>query len=90
MKLNRFYTLTLITFVALFAFAPIALAAKKAAPKQVLFKNVNIFNGHDAKLAMGQDVLVEGNLIKKIGKGIKASNATVINGGWTHIDAGPY
>jgi len=82
MKLNRFYTLTLITFIALFFFAPIALADKKEPPKQVLFKNVNIFNGHDAKLAMGRDVLVEGNLIKKIGKGLKArTGATVIKGG---------
>jgi imidazolonepropionase-like amidohydrolase len=47
-----------------------------------LFKNVNIFNGTDAKLAMGQDVLVEGNLIKKVGKGLKAGKgATVIQGG---------
>ncbi len=82
MKLNRFYTLSLITIIALIVFAPIALAAKKAAPKQVLIKNVNIFNGHDAKLAMGQDVLVEGNLIKKVGKGLKAGKgATVIKGG---------
>jgi len=82
MKLNRFYTLILITYIALFAFAPITLAVKKAAPKQILFKNVNIFNGHYTKLAMGQDVLVEGNLIKKIGKGLKAGGrATVIKGG---------
>ncbi len=82
MKLNRFYILILIAFIALVAFAPIAMATKKEAPRQVLFKNVNIFNGYDAKLAMGQDVLVEGNLIQKIGKGLKASTgATVINGG---------
>jgi len=81
MKLNQFYTLILITFITIFAFAPIALAAKKAAPKQVLFKNINIFNGMDNKLYKGMNVLIEGNLIKKIGKGIKAGNATVINGG---------
>jgi imidazolonepropionase-like amidohydrolase len=82
MKLNRFYTLILITSFAFFAFAPIALAAKKAAPKQVLFKNVNIFNGTDNKLYKGMNVLVEGNKIKAIStKGIAASNnATVIKG----------
>jgi imidazolonepropionase-like amidohydrolase len=78
MKLNRLYALTLITFIALFAFAPIALADRDKAPQQVLFKNVNIFNGHDAKLAMGQDVLVEGNLIKKIGKRLKAGNVAIV------------
>ena len=41
---------------------------------QTLFTNVNVFDGKSSKLAMGQDVLVEGNLIKKIGKGLKAGN----------------
>jgi imidazolonepropionase-like amidohydrolase len=82
MKLNRFYILILIIFIVLFDFTPIALADKEETPKQILFKNVNIFNGHYTKLAMGQDVLVEGNLIKKIGKGLKAGGrATVIKGG---------
>ena len=40
----------------------------------MLIKNVNVFDGTSEKLAMGQDVLVEGNLIKKIGKGLKAGN----------------
>ena len=82
MNLRKFFISILITSFSLFTFAPIALADKDKAARQVLFKNVNIFNGHDAKLAMGQDVLAEGNLIKKIGKGLKASaGATVIKGG---------
>lgn len=40
----------------------------KDAPKQVLIKNVNIFDGKNKKLAMGQDVLIEANLIKKLVK----------------------
>ena len=48
--------------------------------KQTLFKNVNIFNGTQDKLIMGQDVLVEGELIKKIGKDLKADSAKVIQG----------
>jgi hypothetical protein len=48
-------------------------AAGQAMVKQVLFTNVNIFDGKTDKLAMGQDVLVEGNLIKQIGKGLKAN-----------------
>lgn len=53
----------------------------EAAKTQVLIKNVNIFDGSSEKLAMNQDELVEGNLIKQIGKEIKAANnATVIEG----------
>ncbi len=53
-----------------------------AKPAQTLFKNVSIFDGKNDTLAMGQDVLVEGNLIKQIGKGLKAGDgATIINGG---------
>jgi len=49
---------------------------------QVLFKNVNVFNGTDEQLAMGVDVLIEANLIKEIGKGLKASEgARIIDGG---------
>ena len=49
-------------------------------PNQVLFINVNIFDGKTNGLKRGMDVLVEGNLIKKIGKNISASGATVIDG----------
>ena len=50
-------------------------------PKQVLFKNVNIFDGKNEKLKMGRDVLIEGNLIKQIGKGLEAGNgASVVEG----------
>jgi hypothetical protein len=34
----------------------------QGAPTQVLIKNVNIFDGKTDTLAIGQDVLVEGNL----------------------------
>lgn len=49
---------------------------------QILIKNVNIFDGKNAKLAMGQDVLIEANLIKSIGKNLKANkDANTIDGG---------
>ena len=72
----------LAVLATLITFAQPALAKDKQASPQTLFTNVNIFDGTSAKLAMGQDVLVEGNLIKKIGKGLKAGKgATVIDGG---------
>ena len=36
------------------------------APRQVLFTNVNIFNGSDEDLNKNGSVLVEGNLIKTV------------------------
>ena len=43
---------------------PIAFAAEEKAPTQVLFTNVNIFDGNNEKLATGMNLLVEGNKIK--------------------------
>jgi imidazolonepropionase-like amidohydrolase len=62
---------------------PVSAIAQEEKPKpQVLFTNVNIFDGTSDTLAEGMSVLVEGNLIKKINKGLKAdANATVIEGG---------
>ena len=51
-------------------------------PRQVLFTNVNIFNGKDAKLINGGSVLVEGNLIKTVSsKTIEAPGAFTVDGG---------
>ena len=58
---------------------PISAAAQDA-PKQVLFINVQIFDGESDKLTAGS-VLVEGNMIKQVSTGsIDAPDATVING----------
>ena len=90
----RWFIVVLLLFVAvgfsaIVAASP-ALAAEKAPPAQVLFKNVNIFDGIKDTLHEGQDVLVEGNLIKKIGKDLKADDkATVINGGGRTLMPGP-
>jgi imidazolonepropionase-like amidohydrolase len=58
-------------------------SAEEKAPSQILIKNVWIFDGKNEKLAVGMNVLVEGNLIKKISSGrIQARpDATVIDGG---------
>jgi len=55
-------------------------AGKDNAPRRILFTNVKVFNGIDNTLA-DVDVLVEGNLIKKIGKRISGGDGTVIDGG---------
>ena len=59
-----------------------AYAAEDAPPSQVLFKNVNVFNGTENKLYENHQVLVEGNLIKAISaSAIEANaNATIIDG----------
>ncbi|UCH46566.1 MAG: amidohydrolase family protein [Betaproteobacteria bacterium] len=69
--------------LASFAYTPSFVAAEIGdAPTQTLIRNVNVFDGKNEKLAMGQDVLVEGNLIKKIGKSLKArTSAAIIDGG---------
>ncbi|MGE5301508.1 MAG: amidohydrolase family protein [Acidobacteriota bacterium] len=50
-------------------------------PVQVLFQNVNVFDGQNEKLVQNANVLVEGNRIKTISaKPIAAEGATVIDG----------
>mgnify|MGYP001812377497 FL=1 len=41
-------------------------AQEAKAEKQILIKNVNIFDGNTEKLITGKDVVVEGNKIKSI------------------------
>ncbi|QFU77399.1 amidohydrolase family protein [Halioglobus maricola] len=56
--------------------------ASPALAGQVLFKDVNIFNGTSNKLITGQDVLVEGETIASIGRNLSAGEgAVVIDGG---------
>jgi imidazolonepropionase-like amidohydrolase len=57
-------------------------AAEKEAPTQILITNVDVWDGTSDELAIGQSVLVEGNLIKQVGSNIDApGGATVIDGG---------
>jgi imidazolonepropionase-like amidohydrolase len=72
-----------IALIVMAAFAsPGPALAEEAAEKQVLFQNVNIFNGTDDKLYENHHVLVEGNKIVQISEtAIEADGATVIDGG---------
>jgi imidazolonepropionase-like amidohydrolase len=79
-KKNLFLITMVVAALAVTMALPQAQAKKKKKPVQVIFKNVKIFNGVDEKLIAG-DLLVENNLIKKIGKRLKAGkDATVIDG----------
>mgnify|MGYP001828900492 FL=1 len=55
-------------------------AAEEKKPVQILFSNVNIFDGFSDKLSTGMSVLVENNYIKEVGKSIKAPGAYVVDG----------
>jgi imidazolonepropionase-like amidohydrolase len=61
-------------------FVIISARAQDSEPSQLLFVNVNVFNGTDEEL-IDADVLVEGNLIKEIGQNLQASGATIVDGG---------
>ena len=70
-----------LAFGWLSAIAPNSAWAEEPPRSQVLFQNVNVFDGKTNGLAKGVDVLVEGNTIADIGKGLAAApGATLISG----------
>ena len=75
--------ITKLTMCLLLAISTAIFAEEEKAPEQILFTNVNIFDGKNNKLSKGMNVLVESNLIKTISKGARATNpeAIVIDGG---------
>jgi len=70
-------------FTAVAVFGPAVFAAEEEVPPQVLFKNVNVFNGTEDMLYESLNVLIEGKLIKSISENLIATNANaiVIDGG---------
>ncbi len=70
---------SIITFATILAFH--AAAAEEKKPAQILFTNVNIFDGFSDGLKDGMSVLVEGNVIKEVAESIKAPDAFVVDGG---------
>ena len=70
--MKRLITLILIVF---------ACTTSHAQNEQILFTNVNVFDGTNETLKINTDVLVENNLIKQIAQNIKApKGATIIDG----------
>ncbi len=72
-----------ILLAALLPFLPIHAAEPPAAPSEVVFRNVRVFDGRSTALAGPTTVLVRGNTIAAIGAGASAAGpqATVIDGG---------
>ncbi len=74
--------LTLTGVVLAAALALPATAQDTEAPRQVLFTNVNIFDGLNEALMENANVLVEGNLIKTVSTdAIEAEGAHLVDGG---------
>ncbi|MCV9386291.1 metal-dependent hydrolase family protein [Reichenbachiella ulvae] len=64
--------------VLLFSLVQMVLAQS---PPSIVIQNVDVFDGVNEKLIQGTDILVEGNLVKQIAKGIKVPDgAEVIDG----------
>ena len=79
MKSNTMIRLMVLAITVGALTAPAAMAADEA-PMQILFTNVNIFDGFSPDLQKGMSVLVEANYIKEVGKSIDAPGAIVVNG----------
>jgi imidazolonepropionase-like amidohydrolase len=80
MKLNKLFALFVIASISLVSFATYATAAEDKVPTLVLITNVNVWDGTSDTVKKGVDVLIEGNKIKKVAKGIRARGANVIDG----------
>ncbi|MDO6485176.1 metal-dependent hydrolase family protein [Shimia thalassica] len=79
MKNSRFVAGAVASF--LLTMVPHLGTAQEDAPRQVLFTNVNIFNGVDGELMENGSVLVEGNLIKTVSAdAINAPDAYIVDG----------
>ena len=79
LKMNlRMNLKRVLLLLALICYSPVLQA--QDAKETILFTNVKVFNGVDEQL-LDADVLVEGNLIKQVGKNLRPNGATVIDGG---------
>lgn len=72
--------LSLILAAILIVAAQFSFAQETEEPTRVLFTNVNVWDGTSNQLATGTDVLVVGNKISKIGKGLTESGAQIVDG----------
>lgn len=80
LKLTGLLKPVIVTMLSTLLITSPALAEKKKVPSLVLITNVSVWDGTSSKLQKGVDVLIEGNKIKNVAKGIKATGAHVIDG----------
>ncbi len=80
MRIQSLLTLFIGSLVTIATAAPMSVHAQDKAPPRVLITNVDVWDGTSAEVKKGVDVLVEGNKIKKVAKGITAGDAHVIDG----------
>jgi len=81
MKITKnLLTTVLILFASIALSSPVVFAAEEKAPVQILITNVDVWDGTSDSLMLNTDVLIEGNKIKQVAKGIKADGANVIDG----------
>ena len=77
----RLVALIALSITILLAQSALAGGHEKAKSRQILITNVNIFDGTNEELAVGQNLLVEDNLIKQISaEAIEAPGALRIDG----------
>ncbi len=80
MRLQSLSTLFIGVLVIISTTVPLPAYAQDKAPPRVLITNVDVWDGTSDEVKKAVDVLVEGNKIMKVAKGITASNAHVIDG----------
>ena len=70
-----------VLWIAAFCSPGLSAETESAASSLILIKNVRVFDGRSETLTPAQDVLVEGNLIRRIGRDLAVpADARVING----------
>ncbi|MFK8047036.1 MAG: amidohydrolase family protein [Halioglobus sp.] len=72
-------SLTTLVVTAVIGLSASLAIAQESESTQILFKNVNIFDGFSEELITGMSVLVEGNMIKELGKSISAPGAIEVD-----------
>lgn len=80
MRIQSLLTLFIGSLAIISTTVPLSVYAQDEAPPRVLITNVDVWDGTSDEVKKGVDVLVEGNKIMKVAKGITADNAHVIDG----------
>lgn len=81
MRLDKVQFMPVLAMIAsAVIFSPTVFAAEEMAPVRILITNVDVWDGTSDSLKLKTDVLIEGNKIKQVAKGINADGANVIDG----------